>query len=701
MRNWFDSTIVETGRLPLFVLFVAFLVAFLFIRLSVRMIRAEARWWPGNVISGGVHVHHVVFGLVSMLISGMGMVTLASSQTPVADMVLAGFFGVGAALVLDEFALVLYLDDVYWQERGRASVDAIFVAVAVLGLFVIGFRPLGFDGSFDELFSEQDGATIAVTAVLLVGFAALAIITLLKGKLWTGLLGLFVVPLLIFGASRLARPGSPWARWFYGPRLAKQERAVRREQQFRQPAIRAKIAVQEAISGRPGATAQAPRPRAAWPQERTTARLANAVRWRQTRRRLRAQPMWRLPATLVTLAAVAAVLLINLDGTELDGEIPAGMDAGSAATLLSVIAGGMITLAGLVFTALTLAMQFGASQLSIRVVPMLQQTPIMRWSIGMFLATFTFALIIAFDLVTASEAVPMLSTTLALVLAFISTLVLIRLVAQVANVLNPGKLLGQIADSGRVAAYRISREGAHGQMVAPAVEGPTRVVKLGHASPDGRVLLAVNRQRIVRLARAWDVGIVVEPAIGDFVSVGAPLFTVTGRQSLVRDSALLRALVFGETHSPDVSPAAAVQAIVDVALKALSPAVNDPSRAVQAIDHLEDLLMLLANQIPAEAERESTGNTGNGIALTWESYVAIAVDEIRNFAPDSLMVQRRLRALLTNLIRECSDERRGPVEQRLAALDEMTARRWQSPLDALLSRTPDPQGFGRAADSHR
>ena len=137
MNRWFHEVIVDTGRLPLFFLLVAFLLAFLFIRFSVRMIRAEVSWWPGNVTPGGMHIHHVMFGLVMMLISGFGMVVLANYETPVANCVFAAIFGVGSALVLDEFALVLHLRDVYWAEEGRSSIDAVFVAIAILTLFML------------------------------------------------------------------------------------------------------------------------------------------------------------------------------------------------------------------------------------------------------------------------------------------------------------------------------------------------------------------------------------------------------------------------------------------------------------------------------------------------------------------------------------------------------------------------------------
>ncbi|TWH10099.1 hypothetical protein L618_004500000030 [Rhodococcus rhodochrous J45] len=247
MTHWFTTTIVETGRLPLFFLMIGFAASFLFIRISTRMIRAEVSWWPGNVTPGGLHIHHVVFGLVMMLVSGFGFIALANEHTPVANCVLAALFGIGSALVLDEFALVLHLEDVYWSQQGRTSIDAVFVAFAITVLFVLGVHPLGLtDGDIDT----DGGVMVAASVSLLALQYGLAVITLLKGKVWTGLLGLFVPILIIVGAIRVARPVSPWARWHYADRPKKQHRAVLREKKYRAPISRAKIRTQEFIAGR-------------------------------------------------------------------------------------------------------------------------------------------------------------------------------------------------------------------------------------------------------------------------------------------------------------------------------------------------------------------------------------------------------------------------------------------------------------------
>ncbi|HTW05105.1 MAG TPA: hypothetical protein VMF87_32735 [Streptosporangiaceae bacterium] len=250
MSGWFQQQIVHTGRLPLFCFFVAFVLCFGIIRLSVRLIRARVRWWPGDVVAGDVHVHHMVFGVVFMGAGGV-----AELAAPVYSLgwrsAAAVVFGLGTALVLDEFALILHLRDVYWSNEGRISVDAVFAAAGVTALLLLGVTPVGVTSApdYQRLLPGTPGAVttlhLAVAALFL-----LASITLLKGKIWTGLLGLFVPVVFIVGAVRLARPGSPWARWRYAGRPAKLARADRRERLLRQPVIRAKIRIQDVLTGR-------------------------------------------------------------------------------------------------------------------------------------------------------------------------------------------------------------------------------------------------------------------------------------------------------------------------------------------------------------------------------------------------------------------------------------------------------------------
>ncbi len=249
MGGWFTRRVLETGRLPLFCFFVAFLVTFLFIRLSVRMIRAQVKWWPGNVTPGGLHIHHAVFGVVFMVVGGLA--GLAAPDHPVgAPSACAAVFGLGAALVLDEFALILHLDDVYWSDAGRLSVDAIFVAVGVTGLLILGATP-DITGGTDSAKGTSHVAAVVGIALTLTLNLALAGICLVKGKIWTGLFGLFLPVLLLVGAIRVGRPASPWARKFYPNKPRKVEKARRREIRYRRRFEKVKNQMQDALAGAP------------------------------------------------------------------------------------------------------------------------------------------------------------------------------------------------------------------------------------------------------------------------------------------------------------------------------------------------------------------------------------------------------------------------------------------------------------------
>jgi hypothetical protein len=255
--HWFEHDIIGRGRLPLLCCLIAFILTFFVTRTFVRVIRRRQhtgrppRWWePRNIHIGTKHIHHVVVGVVLVMISGVTLVTLSVNGNEPEFTAVSIVFGIGAALVLDEYALILHLSDVYWEEDGRTSVDAVFVAVAVGGLLVLGLHPLMF---FVSLWQDTTHST-ALRAGVVFAMALtlpLAVLVVLKGKVWTGLIGMFFVPLLFIGAIRLSRPQAPWARYLYLNRLDKMSRALQRERTLRRPVVRAKLWVQYTIAGTP------------------------------------------------------------------------------------------------------------------------------------------------------------------------------------------------------------------------------------------------------------------------------------------------------------------------------------------------------------------------------------------------------------------------------------------------------------------
>jgi hypothetical protein len=192
------------GSAAAFLVLLAFVVSFLAIRTSARLSRSVA-WWPGSVRTGEVHIHHLVWGICLMMLSGF-LSFGATPGTAFAHLTAVGF-GVGAGFTMDEFALWVHLEDVYWEEEGRRSIDAMVIAVAFAALIVVGTTPFGLD----------DPGSLAGTVTVVAGVLALSILCFMKGRILLGVLGLFVPIFGLVGAFRLAQPGSPWARRRYSP----------------------------------------------------------------------------------------------------------------------------------------------------------------------------------------------------------------------------------------------------------------------------------------------------------------------------------------------------------------------------------------------------------------------------------------------------------------------------------------------------
>ncbi|GAA2137606.1 hypothetical protein GCM10009760_18280 [Kitasatospora kazusensis] len=245
LLDGYRTHIVDAHKQPLFLLLVGFILSFLLIRFSVRMIRAKVRWWPGNITPGGLHIHHMVFGLGFLLAGGIG-VFATNGGHPWIDWF--GFsFGIGCGLVLDEFALILHLDDVYWGEQGRKSVDAVIFGILFTALLLTGYVPLGV---VPGQTSPEGSGRWGLVAVISVNALA-SIVALFKGKVWTGLLGIMIPGLSWVGAVRLARPSSPWARWRYATRPRRRARALRRERLLHRRADRARTWLFDLIAGAP------------------------------------------------------------------------------------------------------------------------------------------------------------------------------------------------------------------------------------------------------------------------------------------------------------------------------------------------------------------------------------------------------------------------------------------------------------------
>jgi hypothetical protein len=235
----YDTHIYGGGREPAFLLLLAFILTLAGTRFYTRM--ARVRGWRSTYI-GGVHVHHLVHGVVLSLVAGGLAVGLAPGEVWLA--LIAIVFGIGAALILDEFAMLLHLDDVYWTTEGRLSIDACMAAVAFLGLAILATFPLPTDTHNERLARALGDGLIAL-------YAFFVLVSLLKGKLKLGLTGIVFPPLVVVGAMRLAKPASIWARRLYPEDGRRMRRSVARSTARQERWADRKVRFYDLIGGAP------------------------------------------------------------------------------------------------------------------------------------------------------------------------------------------------------------------------------------------------------------------------------------------------------------------------------------------------------------------------------------------------------------------------------------------------------------------
>ncbi|GAA1253893.1 hypothetical protein GCM10009609_16520 [Pseudonocardia aurantiaca] len=209
-------SLTAPNRLLVAWMLAAFVFTFLITRLITRLIRSGRGPFRDTTV-GGVHIHHEVYGIFLLL--GTGTAEFAYRPGDPWVQVIAVLFGVGAALTLDEFALWVRLDDVYWGPEGRRSVDAVLVAVVIGGLLLVGASPV------DD--ADVGGGWVVLSATIAANLL-LALVAILKGRTLLGVVGVFVPFVALVAALRLAMPGSPWARRRYRPGSARLRRSERR-----------------------------------------------------------------------------------------------------------------------------------------------------------------------------------------------------------------------------------------------------------------------------------------------------------------------------------------------------------------------------------------------------------------------------------------------------------------------------------------
>jgi uncharacterized membrane protein len=409
---------------------------------------------------------------------------------------------------------------------------------------------------------------------------------------------------------------------------------------------------------------------------------------------------WPAAAAEVAVAIAAGLILPRLE-THYRWNDGISYDVGTAQATLGAIAAGMITLTGFVLTAVTLIVQTVQNQSPrlMRMVDRTDKTPIL---FGTFTATFTFALVVLSQV--RENAVPDVSVLVSLLLLLVSVGLLLRMLATFRTTLTTGGLARAVGHELRevIEIMYPARFDPDASAAAALAQGKPLAAStwlIRHVGVPG-VFQAFDEPAVVALAAGTGTEIRFLPGVGDFLPSGARLAAGTGPAP---DAVKLRRLVrVGHLRTMEQDPAYGVRLLVDIALRALSPAVNDPTSAVQALDQLDDVLHRLARR--SLGDGRLLDDSGRVLvrfpAPRWDAFVALAIDEIIVYGAGSIQVTRRLRALLDDLMASAPPSRRPPVSARIATLQRAIRGALADETIAAEAMEPDHQGIGspRARD---
>jgi uncharacterized membrane protein len=402
--------------------------------------------------------------------------------------------------------------------------------------------------------------------------------------------------------------------------------------------------------------------------------------------------IWIYPL-LGMLAALAAVRVCNWIETALGWEID--YRAETARSALDTMASSMFTFIVFVSSALLIAFQLASAQLSPRIIGLVFRDPVTKCCLTIFVFTFTFLVALQIRI---ADKVHGLTAYLAAYSSLACLGLFLYMIDHVGKALRPSGALWSVARLGRsvietVYPRRMVDSASSALFRAPVLEEqPTRIIP----SPRDGVILAFDTQGLVALAQQADCVLEMVPQVGDFVAAGDPLFRIYQGGEKLPAALLVESVAVGQERTLEQDPAFAFRIIVDIASKGLSPAINDPTTAVLAIDQIHHLLRNVGGRrLDDERVRDASGRLRLAYRTPdWEDFVRLAVTEIRQFGGTSIQVARRLRAMLENLIQTLPEERCPLLRQELEVLHRSAERLFLEPEDRALANDSDSQGVG-------
>ncbi len=414
-------------------------------------------------------------------------------------------------------------------------------------------------------------------------------------------------------------------------------------------------------------------------------------------------PLWLIPMLYVGVTTICGLTLPRLEQEYL-AAYSHGMSVASAQATLSAIASGMMALTGIVFALAFVMVQFSAIAYSPRLVVWFGRDPVLFHSLGLFTATFVYAIAtLAWVDRGGSGKAPLFSVLLVTVLLILSMIVFAKLVQRL-NDLQITNVLHFIGQQGReVIRAMFPCLGTTGDAAPESWQTADEAIQQRPITQTLRysgepvTLTRFHIGALVRQAQAADALIVMECAVGDTLTEDTLLLRVHGGRALLAEIPLRQAIQTARERTFEQDPKYPLRLLVDIAIKALSPAINDPTTAVQALDQIEDLLHRLGRRaLDAGCVKDDRGDLRLIFPTpTWEDYLTLAFDEIRQYGVSSVQVMRRLRSALLGLMDSVTEaERKEVVRRYLHHLNLVVERSVLDAEDQAMALQEDRQGLG-------
>jgi uncharacterized membrane protein len=404
---------------------------------------------------------------------------------------------------------------------------------------------------------------------------------------------------------------------------------------------------------------------------------------------------WLIPLLYAFAALMLGFTIPRLANTFLPGFVST-ITVSAAIGIYSAIASGMIALTGIVFSLTFLMIQFSATAYSPRLVHWIAQDPVMSHSVGVFTATFLYALVsLAWVDRNGSGKVPFAGIATVTALLIVSVVMFISLLQRV-GMLQVNRMLIFTGDRGREVIEDLYPPlSTPPSLGSPEFSQSPCLQTLVHRGYP-RIVQAVNIPVLLGIANKKGCAIELVASVGDTVLDATPILRVFGAGPALSEDKLRAAVQLGRERTFEQDPKYAIRLLVDIGIKALSPAINDPTTAVQALDQIEDLLIRLGRRrLEIGTYCDASGNLRLLVTFpTWHDFLRLAFDEIRFYGATSVQVMRRMKALVNELISLLPEERQPELRQWQERLQSSVERSFVDRHDKLEASAEDRQGLG-------